>query len=139
MDKISTEKIKKILLITNLVHYFSIIVKLRNITYVINRFFLCVVVENLIFGKNQLKKVSEVSRFSGYSGFAGSPVFRKFFFVFFKNNDVLRLFWLILFCHIKLSYPKKSWFISTISSFFGKFLVKKLFSEKLLSEILITF
>ncbi len=45
--------------------------------------FLNGLVENLILGKNQEKKVSEVSRFSGYSGFAGSPVFRKIFFLIF--------------------------------------------------------
>ena len=82
-------------------------------TYLRNRifnFFLHELVENLILGKYQDKKVSEVSRFSGYYGFAGSPVFRK----------KLKLF------------LTKNWLISIIYSFLRKFLVKNLFSETLL-------
>jgi len=80
-------------------------------TYLRNRifnFFLHELVENLILGKYQEKKVSEVSRFSGYYGFAGSPVFRK---------------------KLKLFLDKKFWLICIIYSFLRKFLVKKLFSE----------
>ena len=45
------------------------------------------------FRKEPGKKIPEVSQFSGYSGFAGSPVFRKkFFLVFFKKHDVLKLY-----------------------------------------------
>jgi hypothetical protein len=36
--------------------------------------------KNLILGKNQEKKVSEVTLFLGYSGFAGSLVFGISFF-----------------------------------------------------------
>jgi hypothetical protein len=35
------------------------------------------------FRKESIKNVSEIARFSGYSDFAGSPVFRKKFFLSF--------------------------------------------------------
>jgi hypothetical protein len=40
-------------------------------------FFVYGLVENLIIGKNQEKKVSVVSWFSGYSGFAGRSYSKK--------------------------------------------------------------
>ena len=106
--------------------------KLRDMMYQFFEFFLYRLVENLVLGKNHKEKLR---------GSWDILVFpeKNFFFVFFKNHDVLKLFFDIFFFGIKNCLSqKKFWFISIIYSFIGKFLVKKLFSEKTLSEILIT-
>ena len=52
--------------------------KLRDMMNQFFEFFLYRLVENLVLGKNQQKKVAKVSRFFGFSG-------KKFFFRFFQK------------------------------------------------------
>jgi len=104
--------------------------KLRDMMYQFFEFFLYWLVEKLVLGKNQQKKSRK---------FRGSLVFPEkiFFFVFFKNHDVLKLFFDIFFFGIKNCLSqKKFWFIGIIYSFIGKFLVKKLFSKSPLAKSL---